>query len=328
MIDIRVPQLSESITSGTVVNVNVKKGEHVTAGQTLIELETEKAVLEVPSPVEGVIEEIVAVKGAVVKVADLIFRVSAPVDSSPKPPVPEDVPVSVPKEEKGERVEAMSATRRTIAAHMARSWTEVPHVTHFSKADITQLENVRQQYKDNGQHVSLLPFLIRVVAAALVKFPRFNAVVNMSEGTITYKDERNIGVAIDTPHGLIVPVIRAADHKSIMEIAQELGALAARAKSRELTPDELRGGTFTITNLGSITGGSFTPIIKLPEVAILGVGRAVREPYYLDDKVFVPRLMLPLSFSYDHRANDGADAARFIEYITTALSAPDKENVE
>jgi pyruvate dehydrogenase E2 component (dihydrolipoamide acetyltransferase) len=424
MSEILLPQLSENATSGTVVNVRVRPGEKVSKGDILLEIEAEKAVVEFPSPEDGMVQEVLVKAGDAVNVGQKIFTFTNPGDSPapgqlqrtvaperatsatrPKEPPSDAAPpqpattlkkeaspplkldqnraadvaaapsvrqlareigvniADVPGTGPNGRVlqedvkgfakkllttrpentatptgpaeplpdfsrwgeilpEPMSAVRKKIATRLSHAWATIPHVTHVYEADITELEELRKTYSTDKAKLSILPFIIKVVATALKNFPKFNATIDTSRSVIIYKKYYNIGFAVDTDHGLVVPVIKSADKKSISDIAYELTALAERARSRKLTIEEMQGGTFTVTNLGSIAGGTFTPIINAPEVAILGISRAQLKPGFEDGKVCAPRLMLPLCLSYDHRVIDGADGARFIKWIGDAIKQP------
>ncbi len=430
MADILIPELSESTSSGTVVNIHVHVGDKVSKGMTLLEIESEKAVLEVPSPVDGIIADIFIKKGDVVSVGQKAFSISssgatptpespqrmvapakgtnaAPLPRSPSGPGPalspsatvKFVPQPTTEEESVRRptdvaaspsvrlfareigvdltrvpgsgqngrvsiedvkafakslltsspgeassahlsvadeslpdfskwgeisAEPMSGIRKKTAQHMSYTWATVPHVTHFTEADITELDQLRREYSSEKLKLSVLPFVVKVVAFALKQFPKFNASVDITNARIIHKKFYNIGVAVDTENGLLVPVVKDADKKTILEIATELAVLAEKARNRKLALEEMQGGTFTITNLGSITGGNFTPIINAPEVAILGISRAQLKPSFEDGKVCPSesRLMLPLCLSYDHRIIDGADGARFIKWIVEAIRQP------
>ncbi|HKD37515.1 MAG TPA: 2-oxo acid dehydrogenase subunit E2, partial [Pirellulales bacterium] len=207
------------------------------------------------------------------------------------------------------RREAMSKTRRTIAANMVRSAFTIPHLTNFDDADITELERIRKgsvaDYAGSNAKLTSLVFVMKAVALSLKQHPMVNASVDMENGQIVYKDYVNLGIAVDTPQGLVVPVVRDVDRLTIPHIAQSLTALSEKAKARQYTLDDLRGGTFTISNLGSIGGTYSTPIINYPEVAILLVGRSRKLPVVVEDRI-EPRLVMPLSLSYDHRLIDGA----------------------
>ena len=221
-------------------------------------------------------------------------------------------------------VKPMTGIRRKTAEHLTIAW-QAPHVTQHDRADVTALEQFRQTFgpkvEKAGGKLTVTAILIRLCAAAIDRFPQFAASVDMASETIIYKKYRHIGVAVDTPNGLLVPVIRDADRKTITQIAMELATLSQKARDRKLTLEEMSGSVFSITNLGGIGGTSFTPIVNQPEVAILGVSRAATEPVWRDE-AFVPRQMLPLSLSYDHRVIDGADAARFLRFVAEALEQP------
>ncbi len=221
--------------------------------------------------------------------------------------------------------QAMNSVRRRTAENMATSWSTVPHVTQFDKADVTQLEELRKRYgkrvEAQGGKLTATAILVKVLASALKKFPQFNASIDLANNEIVYKQYYNIGVAVDTDRGLLVPVIHNADRKNIVEIAVELSGLAERARQRKSKIEEMQGGTFTVSNLGGIGGTAFTPIVNPPEVAILGVSRSTVEPVFVDG-AFIPRTLLPLSLSYDHRVIDGADGARFLRWVIEALEQP------
>ena len=216
----------------------------------------------------------------------------------------------------------MGGIRRKTAEHLSQAWTSIPHVTQHDKADITALEVLRKQYsaqaEQAGGKLTMTVVALKIVAAALRKFPQFNASVDMARQEIVYKKALHVGVAVDTPRGLLVPVIRDVDRKGLFELAAELGKASEKARSGKLSLEEMQGAGFTITNLGGIGGTSFTPIVNWPEVAILGISRGVYEPVY-DGQAFQPRQMLPLSLSYDHRAIDGADGARFLRWVAEAF---------
>ena len=223
------------------------------------------------------------------------------------------------------RREKMDSVRKITAKTMAGSWQAIPHVFQFDKADVTELENFRKRYskqvEKEGAKLTFTAILLKITAGALKAFPKFNASLDMKNEEIVYKEYVNIGVAVDTERGLLVPVIRNADRKSITGLSKELGELAGKARNKKIMPDELQGGNFAISNLGGIGGTSFTPIVYRPNVAILGVSRSQTEPVYIDGE-FKPRLMLPLSLSYDHRLIDGADGARFLRWLCEALENP------
>lgn len=431
--EFKCPDLGENIASGTVGRILVAEGASVSANQPLFELETDKAVTEIPAPSAMTIVSLKVKEGDQVKVGQVLLTYdggakveaapakpveAAPVEpEKPKPaptvaaPAPAASPLrpTAPREpgspvlaapsvrklarEMGVRIEEvpssdpsgrvsaqdviafaqgrttaatqsaapaptlsvpptaataspvpsgvadqdrwgsvvrepMNGVRKKTVQHMTRCWTTIPHVTHFEKADITSLENLRQQYAKqydaSGAKLTVTVFLIKVLALALKKFPKFNASIDVDSEEILYKQYCHVGVAVDTPSGLLVPVVRDADRKSLAEIAAEVPALAAKARERKLTLEEMQGGCMTITNLGGLGGSgfqNFTPIINAPEVAILGVSRGAYEPVF-EQGAFAPRLRLPLALSYDHRLIDGADAARFMRWYVQTLEQP------
>jgi pyruvate dehydrogenase E2 component (dihydrolipoamide acetyltransferase) len=244
----------------------------------------------------------------------------APVPGAPAAPALPDFAKWGPVERR-----PMRAVRRKTAEHLSLAWSQIPHVTQFDKADITGLEDLRKRYSKPteaaGGKLTVTAIAIKVVAAALKVFPQFSAAVDMATSELVMKHYVHIGVAVDTDRGLLVPVMRDADSKNIVEISAELAQLSERARTGKTTLEEMQGGCFTITNLGGIGGTFFTPIVNYPEVAILGLSRAVQEPVWRDG-AFVPRLMLPLSLSYDHRVIDGADGIRFLRWVCEALEQP------
>jgi pyruvate dehydrogenase E2 component (dihydrolipoamide acetyltransferase) len=219
----------------------------------------------------------------------------------------------------------MRAVRRKTAEHLSAAWSTIPHVTQFDLADITALEELRKKYAKQteaaGGNLTVTAIAVKVIAAALRVFPQFNASVDMAAGEIILKKYVNIGIAVDTDRGLLVPVIRDADQKNIIQLSVELAQLSEKARTRRISLEEMQGGCFSISNLGGIGGTYFTPIVNAPEVAILGISRARMEPVHKDGG-FVPRFMLPLSLSYDHRVVDGADGIRFLRWVAEALEQP------
>jgi pyruvate dehydrogenase E2 component (dihydrolipoamide acetyltransferase) len=247
----------------------------------------------------------------------------APVAVSPAPVV---LAGSIGDDRWGKVVrEAMNGVRKKTTEHMTHCWTTIPHVTHFDKADITALEQIRQQYapgiKAKGGSLTVTVFLMKVVTEALRRFPKFNASIDLATEEIVFKQYYNIGVAVETPAGLLVPAIRNVDQKSLQDLALELPVIAKKARDRKLSLDDMSGTTFTISNLGGLGGTGFTPIVNSPEVAILGVSRSAVEGVFQNGQL-VPRTMLPLSLSYDHRLIDGADAARFMRWVAEAIENP------
>ena len=217
----------------------------------------------------------------------------------------------------------LSRIKKIAGANLHRNWVSIPHVTQFDEADITAMEVVRKQWNEQhaAQNIKITPlaFLLKAVVAALQEFPDFNASLDASGENLVLKKYFHIGVAVDTPGGLMVPVLRDADKKDLVQLAKELGEASAKAREKKLLATEMQGGCFSISSLGGIGGTAFTPIINAPEVAILGVSRSSQKAVYIDGK-FVPRLMLPLSLSYDHRVIDGAAAARFTTYLAQVLA--------
>jgi len=415
-ITINLPELGEGVDSVDVVDVLVAVGDSIEVDQGLIEVETEKASVEVPSTAAGTVTELHVKAGDVLAEGAPIITLEVAEDQTDAPPSepasespPEPPPAPETSEEKGEgragnpkseirnpksetipasptvrrfareigvdlsivsgtgaggrisiddvkahgkrllsqqapdstsfataelpdlerfgpvRREPMSKVRRLTAENLTRAWLTAPHVTNHEIADITDLEKFRKAYKERvesaGGKLTMTAILVKIVASALRKHPTLNAAVDMANHEIVFRESINIGVAVDTERGLLVPVIRDADGKDLTEIAVELDDLARRAREKKLMPDHMQGGTFSISNLGGIGGTGFSPIVNWPEVAILGVSRARIEPEWHDDG-FRPRLMMPLSLSYDHRLVDGADAARFLAGLKDALEQP------
>lgn len=413
-----LPELGEGIDAGTVVGILVNVGDSISVDQSVIELETDKAVVEVPSSVAGVVESIAVKANEEAKVGQVVLTVTAAsgapaVKEAAKkavtmsdthkeaPPTPvaatapamttpsddnrlipaapsvrrlaremgvnvaqvagsgvlgrisaQDVrafamggaapaehqatmststaaPLSLPDFNKWgdtERV-PMSGIRKATVRAMTQAWATVPMVTQFDKADSTDFEALRQRYKarakEEGASLTPTAMLLKVMAAALKKFPDFNASIDTETNEVIYKSYINIGVAVDTPNGLLVPVLKNADQKGIITLAKELGDLAAKARDRKLSPDDMQGGNFNISNLGGIGGTGFTPIVNPPQVAILGVSRGSYEPVWDADKAeFVPKLMMPLCVTYDHRLIDGAAAAKFLRWVCGAIEEP------
>jgi pyruvate dehydrogenase E2 component (dihydrolipoamide acetyltransferase) len=222
-------------------------------------------------------------------------------------------------------VETKKLTRiqKLSGPNLHRNWISIPHVTQFDEADITELEAFRKsntaETEKRGFKLTMLAFLIKACVTALKQYPHFNAALEKSGENLIIRRYYHIGVAVDTPDGLVVPVIRDADRKGVFDLAKELGDISKLARDKKLKPGDMQGGTFSISSLGGVGGTAFTPIINAPEVAILGVSRSSMRPVW-DGKAFVPRLMLPLSLSYDHRVIDGASAARFTSYLASVLS--------
>ncbi|MBI2187097.1 MAG: 2-oxo acid dehydrogenase subunit E2 [Acidobacteria bacterium] len=460
MTEFKVPELGENVTTGDVLRVLVKPGETIARDQPVIELETEKATVEVPSSVAGVVKDIRVKAGDKVQVGAVILTVDEdgargatqaeqpkaaaepkreseappaepakaaepaeepPKAESPKPRAdaeqkvvsmpraarPEPAAVSPPVErgpaapaspgvrrlareigvdindvqgtgpegriteedvkEHARRIltsvplgaaaprpaagppaavplpdfsrwgeierQPMSNIRRTTAMRLSHAWNAIPHVTQFDKADITGMEELRRTHREQvrqaGGDLTVTAMLVKVLAVAVKQFPQFNASIDLDDDQIIFKKYVNVGVAVDTDRGLLVPVIRHADQKNLTQIAIEVHQLAERARERKLTLEEMSGGGITISNLGGIGGTYFTPIVNWPEVAILGVSRGILEPVWRNNPsagsgqgTFEPCQRLPLSLSYDHRVIDGADAMRFLRWVVEAIEQP------
>ena len=249
-------------------------------------------------------------------------------------PAPEKAPAATPPSLDFSRWGAvqkkpLSSIRRTIGQRMYESWSTIPHVTQFEGVDITNVTKLRKEYgplwAKKGKHLTLTPFVLKAVVAALKKYPIFNSSLDETTGEVVFKNYFHIGVAVDTEGGLIVPVLRDVDKKKMADLSQELNDLVERTRKRKVSLDELQGGSFTISNQGGIGGGHFTPIINKPEVAVLGIGRSALKPIVKDGKI-EPRAILPIALSYDHRVMDGADAVRFMtELVATLENFPERE---
>ena len=409
-----LPDLGENIESGDVIRILVDVGDRLAEDQTVIELETDKAVIEVPSSIDGTVTGILIQQGDTIAVGQPILEVEtaeAPaVEETPPAPAPaaEPAPTPMPQEPAtapvveeaplaptpistdgpvpaapstrrlareigvdiaqiqgtgpGGRIsiddvkahskklhatrsaapaaaaplpdfsqwgaverEPMTKVREITAERLAQAWATIPQVTQFDKADITSLEKWRAEYGKKaeaaGGKLTPTAILIKVLGIALKVFPQFNASIDIAQREVVYKRYFHIGIAVDTPHGLLVPVVRDVDQKNIIELAVELSELAQKTRERKIGPADMQGGSMTISNVGTMGGTAFTPIVNPPEVAILGVARSQVEPAYIDGQ-FQPRTFLPLSLSYDHRLIDGADGARFLRWICTALEDP------
>ena len=418
----KLPDLGEGIHEGEVLAVPVEVGQEISEGDIILEVETDKAAVEIPSPYTGSVQEIFVKPGDIVNVGDVMMtftngegdrtaeeekplkKAAAPAETvaaaaslSPVPkegPVPaspatrrlarelgvdlhlvtasgpaglvtaEDVrqfsqngkvdevvpatfepgtadtqplPISEPplpdftRWGSVERVPFRSI-RRATGKQMTLAWSLIPHVNSQDVIDITKLEAFRQKHKTEiesaGGKLSLTVFALKAIATALKTYPNFNATLDTANAEIIIKQYYNIGVAVNTDRGLIVPVIRDVDRKSIKEISLELNDLVQRTRARKTTLEEMQGGTFTITNAGAMGGGFFAPIINYPEVAILGVGQARMQPVVMDrgkgDFQIVPRLMMPIVLCIDHRVLDGADAIKFLRVIIDTLEDPDE----
>ena len=429
--ELRLPDLGEGIADADVLSVLVSAGQAVAKDDPIIEIESDKATLEVPAEMAGTVTQILVNAGDTLQVGQTILELEEsgsasdgkPVATPPAaakaspgtvteapaptpaptttPPRPQPKPTAAPRvappppppaggdtpvfaspstrgfareigldirevtgSGPGGRIsvddvkaharsrpatasaargglvaaplpdfsrygpvtrERMNRVRRATATNIAQSWSTIPHVTLFNDADITSVEAMRQREKDRvrgaGGILTITAVLMKVVAAALKAHPKMNASADFTTNEMVLKEYCHLGVAADTDRGLLVPVIRDVDKKSITELAIEVTGVAAQVREGQLPPERLEGASFTISNLGGLGTGHFTPIINPPEVGILGVGRAVERPVYVEG-LLRPRLMLPLALSFDHRAVDGADGARFLTWIVDALAQP------
>lgn len=426
--DVRLPKLGESAEGGAVVSILVKEGDTVTKGQTILELENEKAVAPIPATAAGVVSQIRVKEGDRVSVGQVLMTVTeaggaapaaapakpaakpatkaapavAPVVREPEPaagaveeaeaeadaPVEGGLPPAASPElrrvarelgidlrrirgsENGGRIvwadvkayiqrlqklaaapksagpagqpapapvesidfskwgeiskKPMSSLRKTISRRMVENWNSIPHVTQFDEVDITDLLDLRKkfapEFEKKGARLTLTSFALKAVATALKKHPIFNSTIDEVANEIVLKEYYHIGLAVDTDQGLLVPVIRNVDKKSLFDLSKDVSEVADKARDRKVTLDDMKGGTFTISNQGGIGGAHFTPIVNKPEVAILGLGKGALKAV-VKDKQVVPRLMMPICISYDHRAIDGGTAARFTVDLIEAFTS-------
>src|SRR2546425_41915 len=335
-----LPDLGEGLTEAEIVKLLVQEGDRVQEDAPLLEVETDKATVEIPSPVTGRVAKIHVQPGQTVKVGAVLVTFDdvaatgagggegGPPLGTTLAPVGAEAP-ALPRFERWGAVERqpLSHLRRTIAERMTLSATLVPHVTHFDRADITELDAIIRRNvepaRQRGVTLTLTSFLLKAAALALREHPQFNASLDPAAGELILKRYCHLGVAVATDRGLIVPVIRDVDKKPLIELQGELAALAQRVRDGKATLEDLRGGTFTVTNIGALGGTGAVPIINYPEVAILGAARAREEPIVLDGRI-VPRVLLPLSLTFDHRVADGADGARFAAAIVRRLERPEQ----
>ncbi|HXG48517.1 MAG TPA: 2-oxo acid dehydrogenase subunit E2 [Methylomirabilota bacterium] len=419
--DVKLPKLGESAEGGVVVSVLVAEGDQVAQGQTILELENEKAVAPIPAPAAGTVGKIRVKAGDRVTVGQVILTlnetgaasaepvVATAVPRKPAPGAVRPVPAAVEPEpdaeaeggeeapaegpmpaaapsirklardlgldlrrirgsERGGRIvladvrayiqrlqklaaapkpsptaptarpvesidfsqwgpvsrQPLSPLRKVISRRMAESWNAVPRVTQFDEVDITTLMDLRKkfapEYEKKGARLTLTSFALKAAAITLKKHPIFNASLDEASGEVVLKHYYHLGLAVDTEQGLLVPVIRDVDRKSLFELSREVSTLADKARERKLTAEEMKGGTFTISNQGGIGGAHFTPIVNVPEVAILGLGKGALKPQVREGRI-EPRLMLPIAIAYDHRLIDGGTAARFTVDLAQALTA-------
>ena len=418
----KLPDLGEGVHEGEVLAVHVSVGQEVKEGDIILEVETDKAAVEIPSPFTGTVSEVLVKQGDTVKVGDVMMTFSngeeaevvdvqkpeempaeaaetekvvslteagkrkGPVPASPAtrrlarelgvdlhrvtptgsgglvsaddvrafadtgkemveaPAAAEVIPAEAPaltipsptlpdfsKWGPVERVPFRSI-RRATAKQMVIAWSQIPHVTSQDEVDITKLETFRQKHKAEieaeGGRLTMTVFALKAVATALKTYPQFNATLDVEAGEIVIKNYYHIGVAVSTDNGLIVPVVRDVDRKSIKELAVEIQDIVQKTRSRKISRDDLQGGTFTITNAGAMGGGYFAPIINFPEVAILGMGQGRLQPAVVDkgdgEHEIAPRLIMPIVLCIDHRVLDGADAIKFLKMVIEALEDPDE----
>lgn len=379
--DFVLPDLGEGITEGEIRKWLVKEGDVIEEHQTVLEIETDKAVVEVPSPRKGKVLKINKEIGEVAKVGDVLMRIAEEEESVEEKPKLEERPESVsvvgvlPEEEEiiaapsvralakelgvkleiikgsgpggsitrddvlsasgkhpkietpygpSERI-ALRGLRKTIARNLMLSQKTTAFVTGMDEADITDLWNLREKEKksiiEKGIHLTFLPFFIKAAYHALVEHPFLNASMDEEREEVIIKKYYNFAIAVDTPEGLMVPVIKDVDRKSILELATEIQNLSQKARDRKITLEELKGNTFTITNYGHFGGVFATPIINYPDVAILGTGKISEKPWVKDGQIVI-RKILPLSLTFDHRVTDGVDSAKFLTKIIRYLEDP------
>lgn len=341
MIELRLPHLGEGIQAGEILKWYVEVGQQVAKDDPLVDLEIDKAAITLPAPVAGCIKSLAAKVGDSISVGGLLAIIDDGLAihetvAAVRPPEVALAASVIPffniepipdfSQWGTVRREPLRSIRRRVALKLVTAKILIPHVAHMDEADVTLLEDFRnrEQVRRKGQvgeHLTLLAFVIKAVTAGLKEAPAFNASLDPFAEEIIYKDYFNIGVAVDTGRGLVVPVVKNTDRKSIIQIASDIDELATKAREGKLSADELHGGNFSITNVGSLGGTNIIPAINYPEVAILGMGRAQEKPVVKEGKIVV-RTMLPLTLAYDHRVADGADAARFVTELVRQLSDP------
>jgi pyruvate dehydrogenase E2 component (dihydrolipoamide acetyltransferase) len=421
--EFKLPDLGDGVETGDVVSILVAVGDVIEVDQGVIELETDKALIEVPSEVAGTVASVNVSEGDSIPPGAVVITVDESADAAlapaaepeaalepaqveTQPPAPSETPAPTPraetkapapassrpgsdgtipaapatrrfarelgvnlqgvpgtgpggrivKEDVQEHVKGVMAgggvaasagpapvlpdfskwgeierqpmpkIRQLIARNLTTAWTQIPHVTQFGSADGTDLEAFRQRNKATAEALGakLTPtvLVLKAIVTTLKAFPQFNASLDTATNEVILKQYINLGIAVDTERGLMVPVIKDVDRKDIYELAAELADLGERTRTNKVSPDELQGGTFSVTNLGSLGGSSFTPIVNHPEVAILGIGRGRQEAVVFDGRI-EPRLMMPLCLSYDHRVVDGADGVRFVNKLIESLQNPE-----
>lgn len=434
--EIKIPDIAENVETGLIAGILVSKGDKVEEDQSVVEIETDKATTDIPSPYAGVVDEIKVKEGDEVKVNQVIMIIEVEEEGEgekkegkgekekdeakekeaekkeeeakkKEQEEEKEEPAEGKKEEEKEKTEAkaeekeekdlsdvpaspsvrrmaremdvditkvkgtgpgnrisaedikkyageaeaapaekaetkaielpdfsqwgttsrepMTTIRKITSKNVQQSWQAIPHVTQFDEADITELENFRKRYQSKaekaGGKLTVTAILLKIAGFALQKFPRFNASIDAQNEELVYKHYYNVGIAADTPKGLLVPVVRDVNSKSLIDLSVELTELAQKARDKKIAPEEMQGGNFTISNLGGIGGTAFTPIILPPQLAILGVARSEYKPVYVNGEL-EKRLIIPLSLSYDHRVIDGADGARFLRWICDVIEDP------
>ena len=344
--EFRLPDLGEGVTEAQIIRMLVKEGDEVAEDEYLMEVETDKATVQIPSPCRGTAEKVHVREGDTIIAGDVLVTfdgepetttaptpgeaLRAPTDAAPTETTGVPAPAGLSPESqdtdrwgKIQRV-PLSQIRKTIANQMSKSASVIPHVTHMEEVEITELEAARRRLNHTAAdrpQVTVMSFVTRALCLALRKYPIFNATLDEEEGQIIYRQYVNMGIAVDTDRGLIVPVIRNADTLNLSDVAGALVSITDRVRDNRFVIEDLRGGTFTVTNVGALGGVFSTPIINHPEVAILGVGRSRVVPV-IEDGELREAVTLPLSLSFDHRVADGADAARFMGEITECLANP------
>ena len=330
----KLPDIGEGIAEGEIVKIDVKVGDTIAEDDILFEVQNDKSVEEIPSPVSGTITAVLVSEGTVARVGDVIVEIAAegvaPVaaPSAPAAPAAKAEPAKpfVGSAEREERVK-LTPMRKAISKAMVNSKHTAPHVTLHDQVEVSKLWDHRKKFKDvaaaQGTKLTFLPYVVKALAVAMKKFPVLNASIDDATQEIVYKNYINIGIATDTDLGLFVPNIKDANTKSMFGIADEINALAAKAHEGKLTAADMGHGTITISNIGSVGGGWFTPVINYPEVAILGVGTIVREPVINENDEIVIGRNMKLSLSFDHRIVDGATAQKAMNELKRLLADPE-----
>jgi len=325
----KMPDIGEGIAEGEIVKIDIKVGDTIQEDDILFEVQNDKSVEEIPSPVSGKVLEVKVQEGTVARVGDIIVVIddgSGPAEASAPAAAPAPAKPFVGSAEREERVK-LTPMRKAISKAMVNSKHTAPHVTLHDQVEVSKLWDHRKKFKDvaaaQGTKLTFLPYVVKALAVAMKKFPVLNASIDDASQEIVYKNYINIGIATDTDLGLFVPNIKDANTKSMFGIADEINALAAKAHEGKLTAAEMGQGTITISNIGSVGGGWFTPVINYPEVAILGVGTIVREPVINENDEIVIGRNMKLSLSFDHRIVDGATAQKAMNELKRLLNDPE-----